>query len=131
MMNLRKYAISVFISGAWIGMSEFVRNELLLKGYWIEKYRTLGLEFPSAPVNNLLWGVWSFLMAGVIVHLVTRLRFLETILLTWVCSFVMMWVVIGNMNVLPPALLLFAVPWSFAEVALAAWLAKKTLGKGV
>jgi hypothetical protein len=34
----------------------------------------------------------------------------------WIAGFVMMWLVIGNMNVLPFGLLWIAVPWSVVEV---------------
>jgi hypothetical protein len=121
--------MALIISGAWISLSEFVRNELLFKSYWINKYAGIGLHFPSEPVNNALWGVWSFLLAGAIVFLTAKLRFLETIVVAWTMAFVMMWLVVGNLNVLPLRLLLFAVPLSLLEVTIAALLSKKILEK--
>jgi hypothetical protein len=45
-------------------------------------------------------GIWSFLMAVIIVYLVGKSRLVETIIITWIMAFVMMWLVIGNLNVL-------------------------------
>lgn len=119
-----KKTLAVLAGGAWIGLNEFIRNELLFKSYWIEKYRSLNLEFPSGLVNNAIWGIWSILLAVILVYMAGRLRFLETLLLTWVMGFVLMWLVIGNLNILPYTLLYFAVPWSILETAGAVWISR-------
>jgi hypothetical protein len=124
---MKKTIFAFFLSGAWIGFSEFARNELLFKSYWLEKYHSLGILFPSAPVNNALWGVWSFVLAGLTVYLTRKLKFLETAAVLWIAAFVLMWIVIGNLNVLPIKLLLFAVPLSMVEVTGAAWICSKFL----
>lgn len=121
---LKRKILAFIVTGLWISMAEFLRNELLFKSHWLEKYGSLGLQFPSATINNAMWGVWSFLMALVIVYLTTRLRLLETIGMVWITAFVMMWVVIGNLNVLPYSLLVYAVPLSLLEVAVAVLLSR-------
>ena len=113
-------------TGAWIGASEFLRNELLFKGLWIAKYDSLGLVFPSAMVNNAIWGLWSLLFAALILFLSRRLKFLETVLVAWVSAFVLMWLTIFNLNVLPLALLIPAVPLSLIEVLVASLICHKT-----
>lgn len=118
-MKLVKYIFSFFIVGSWIGFSEFLRNELLFKYYWIEKYEELGVVFPSLMINNLIWAVWSFILSGLIVFLSRKLKFIENVIVTWLFAFVMMWLVIGNLNVLPYGLLFFAVPLSLVEVVVA------------
>jgi hypothetical protein len=50
-----------------------------------------------------------------------------TIVLCWTLGFLLMWIVIGNLNVLPVGLLPIAVPWSLAEVILAAVLAQRIM----
>jgi hypothetical protein len=115
-----KRAILAFLAaGVWISISEFMRNELLFKSLWIEKYASLGLEFPSALGNNLMWGLWSFILAFAVVYILSKLGVIETMVMIWLMAFVMMWIVIGNLNVLPYALLLAAVPLSIIEVAVA------------
>jgi hypothetical protein len=125
---MKKSVLAGLASGAWISASEFVRNELAFKSSWIEKFNFNGMTFPSDPMNNALWGLWSLMLAGTIVFLLKRMRFIEAVLVAWFMAFAMMWIVIGNLNVLPFSLLPFAIPWSLVEVTIAAWLAKKVLG---
>ncbi|MEZ5529533.1 MAG: hypothetical protein R3E57_06320 [Porticoccaceae bacterium] len=122
---MKKFALAILVSGLWVNFSEFVRNEFLFKQYWLDKYMALGLEFPSDPINGVVWGLWGFLFAGCLVYLRARLRFIETLLLGWLMGFVLMWLVVGNMNVLPFGLLKYAVPWSLVEVGVAAYIAQK------
>ncbi len=122
---MKKNIFAFIASGLWISISEFTRNELLLKNYWVEKYNSMGLSFPSDPLNNAMWGIWSFMLAGLILFLLKKIRFLEAIGVVWLMAFVMMWIVIGNLNALPLKLLIFAVPWSMFEVGLAAYIIKK------
>jgi len=124
---MKNKIFAFLVSGFWIGFSEFVRNELLFKSYWIEKYAALGLDFPSKMANNMVWGIWSFAMAGLILFLSNRLTLKGTIFASWWSSFLMMWLVVGNLNVLPTKLLLFAIPLSIIEVSVAAWISKKIL----
>jgi hypothetical protein len=72
-----------------------------------------------------MWGVWSLVFAIVIFIVSKKFSLLQTFLLMWVVGFVMMWIVIGNMGVLPFSLLLFAVPLSLLEVLLAVIIVKK------
>ena len=125
---MRKSLVATLVAGAWIGFSEFLRNEILFKRYWMDKYADLGLRFPSETVNNALWAVWSFLLAGCIVYLIRRLSFTGTFLITWILAFVMMWVVIWNLNVLPTGLLPVAIPWSVIETAVAVLIVRKLRG---
>ena len=121
--------LAILASGTWISLSEFARNELLFKSYWLEKYGSLGLQFPSEPLNGALWVVWSFLLAASIAVLSSKLRMLEAVATAWVMAFAMMWLVIGNLNVLPLGLLVFAIPLSIVEVTVAAFMSAKIIGK--
>jgi hypothetical protein len=127
-----KNTILPIISAAlWISVSEFLRNELFLKSYWTEHYEGLGLIFPSGPLNGAVWGLWSLLFAIAIFVIAKRFSFLQTALLSWYVAFVLMWVVIWNLNVMPQGLLFFAVPLSLFEAFVATWIIKKlAAGKG-
>jgi hypothetical protein len=46
-------------------------------------------------------------------------------MLSWFVGFVLMWVVIGNMGVLPKGLLYIAIPLSLLEAFLASFIIKK------
>ena len=58
---MKKTILPALLATVWISISEFVRNELLLKSFWVEHYKKLGLVFPSAPINGIVFGLWSFL----------------------------------------------------------------------
>jgi hypothetical protein len=126
-MTMKRIALATLAAGVWVNVSEFVRNEILFKGHWLSKYKSLGLEFPSDPVNGALWGLWGFIFAGCIVAVRRQNTFAGTIALCWTLGFVLMWIVIGNLNVLPLNLLTIAVPWSLAEVALAVALVQRIM----
>lgn len=107
---------------AWVGFSEFLRNQLLFANLWVDHYRSLGLEFPNAPLNAALWMLWALVFVGVVWVISRRFSLWQTASLSWVIGFVLMWLVIGNLGVLPAALLWFAVPLSMLEAAGAALL---------
>lgn len=116
---------AVAAAGVWITLSEFVRNELLFKSFWVEHYTSLGMTFPSEPLNGVVWMLWSFVFAGIIYALSRSFSLPRTFGLAWVSGFVLMWLVIGNMNVLPFGLLWYAVPLSVLEAFLATWIVVK------
>jgi hypothetical protein len=124
---VRRTVLPIVLATAWIGFSEFARNQLLFASIWMEHYRSLGLTFPAAPVNGAMWGLWSLLFAIAVFVLGKRFTLVETWLLAWFVGFVLMWVVIGNLGVLPFRLLLAAVPLSLLESLVAALLVKKTV----
>lgn len=109
----------------WVNVSEFFRNELLFKSYWTNHYQSLGLTFPSQPINGALWGMWGFVFAGMIYLLSRRFSLLNTVIIGWVMGFVLMWITLWNLSVLPIGLLVYAVPLSLLEVLVAAYLCKR------
>ena len=125
MRFLKKNILPIVLSTLWISLSEFVRNELLVKSYWVQHYESLGLVFPSELVNGMIWGLWSLLFAIAITIISQRFSLLHTTLLSWGVGFVLMWVVLWNLNVLPPGLLIIAVPLSLLEAFVAAWIIQK------
>jgi hypothetical protein len=126
MQTIKKTILPVMLATIWISISEFFRNELLLKSYWTEHYNKLGIVFPSEPINGAVWGLWSFLFAISIFILSKKFTLTQTALLSWLVGFVLMWAVIGNMGVLPYGILLTAVPLSLLETFLATVIIKRT-----
>lgn len=116
---MKKIIIAVFLATIWVSLSEFARNELLFKDYWVNHYKTMGLVFPSEPMNGAIWGLWSMMFASLVAILSRRFTFLETVMLSWFAGFILMWIVTGNMGVLPFKLLYFAVPLSLLEACIA------------
>ena len=119
---LRTVLVPVVAAGLWVTISEFVRNELLLKPYWTAHYAELGLVFPSEPANGIVWMIWSLCFAGLIFAIRQRFTFPETLGLCWAAGFLLMWLVTGNMAVLPCGILPYAIPLSVLEVGVAIWI---------
>lgn len=125
MTFFKKTILPILIATLWISISEFVRNEFLVKTFWVEHYQNMGLVFPGAPVNGAVWGLWSLLFAIGIFILSKKFSLLHTTLLSWFMGFVLMWVVIGNLGVLPYGLLYVAIPLSLLEAFVASFIVKK------
>jgi hypothetical protein len=126
---LRKTILPIILSTIWISISEFLRNQILLKSFWENHYHGLGLIFPSQPVNGALWGVWSLLFAIAIFIIAKKFSLIQTTFLSWFVGFVLMWVVIGNLGVLPYPLLEYAIPLSILEAFIASLIIKLFLDK--
>lgn len=125
-MKPGRSVLALLLATVWISLSEFTRNELLFKHFWTDHYQKLGLVFPSDPVNGAMWGVWSLLFAIAILILSKKFTLLQTAAFAWFIGFVLMWVVIGNLGVLPYGLLVYAVPLSMLEAFVAAVIIRKT-----
>ncbi len=125
MKLLKNTILPIFLATVWISVSEFVRNEFIVKSYWTEHYKGLGLVFPSEPVNGAVWGIWSLLFAIVIYVISKKFTLIQSFVLSWFAGFVLMWVVIGNLGVLPYGILYFAIPLSLLEAFIAAFIMKK------
>ena len=114
--------ITVVIAGIWINASEFFRNQILLNADWVEHFESLGMTFPSAPINAAVWVAWGFVFAVTIYVISRKFRLMDTFLLSWVLAFLMMWLVTWNLNVLPLSILVFAVPLSLLESFVASYI---------
>ena len=125
---VKKTVLPVLLAAIWISLSEFVRNEFLVKSFWVEHYEELGLVFPSDPVNGAIWGLWSLLFAIAMYIISRRFSLVETALLSWFTGFVLMWVVIANLGVLPYGIMFAAVPLSLLEAFIAALIITKLAG---
>ena len=113
------------LAGIWINAMEFFRNMVLLNSRWEAHYQAMGLEFPAAPLNGAVWAIWAFVFAGALFVLTRRFRLWPATLLGWVTGFILMWLVVGNLQVLPYGILLVAAPMSFVEVLGAAFICLK------
>ena len=125
MNTIKKTIVPILLSTVWISISEFLRNEFLLKSYWTKHYESLGLVFPSQPINGAVWGLWSLCFAIAIFIIAKKFSLVQSMLLSWFVGFVLMWISSGNMGVLPYELLIYAIPLSLLETFLACYIVKK------
>lgn len=60
-MKLQSRSImAIFLAGLWINVSEFFRNQVLLLRYWVEHFASVGMTFPTATVNGIVWMILGF-----------------------------------------------------------------------
>ena len=114
--------LGVLLATLWISLNEFLRNELFFKDHWTDHFTALGLDFPDATVNNMVWALWALAFAVLLRALACRFNLGQTAAAGWLAGFVLMWLTIGNLGVLPLDLLPVAVPWSLVETYGAAWI---------
>lgn len=131
MASLKHSVLSILLSTLWISMSEFLRNTFLLHNYWIEHYKKIGIPFPEDSINGAIWGIWSFCFAIIIFILSRKFSLTETTMLSWFIGFILMWLVIGNLSVLPLGILPIAIPLSLLEAFIASLIIKKFSQSGV
>lgn len=124
---MKNKILAVIIAGTWVTISEFLRNEFLFKIYWVEHFNSIGLKFHTLPINGILWLVWSLILAYLFVLLLQKFSFSGALFIAWLPAFVMMWITIYNLQVLPLKLLIAAVPLSLLEVFVAGIIIKKVL----
>jgi len=126
---LKKTILPVLLATIWISISEFVRNSFLLHDYWVDHYKNLGMIFPEEPINGAVWGIWSLCFAIAIYVISKKFSLVQTTLLSWFVGFVFMWLVVGNMGVLPFGILYFAIPLSILEAFVATFIIHKLSNK--
>lgn len=125
---MKKTILPILSATVWISISEFVRNTFLLHSNWVEHYRNSGLTFPEQNINGAVWGIWSLCFAISIFIFAKKFTLLQTTFLGWFVGFVFMWLVIGNLGVLPFSILPIAIPLSLLEAFLASFIIKKLTG---
>jgi hypothetical protein len=121
----KKTVLPILLATIWISVSEFARNTFLLHDYWIDHYSNLGLIFPEEPINGAVWGIWSLCFAISIYIISRKFSLIQTTFLSWFVGFVFMWLVVGNMGVLPFGILAIAIPLSVLEAFLATFIIVK------
>jgi hypothetical protein len=125
-MNLRSRSIiAVILTAIWVNLSEFIRNEVLLKELWVGHYQSLGITFPSAAINGMIWVAWGFLFAIAIYLISRKFVLIQATLISWFMAFVLMWIVTWNLNVLPGVILIYAVPLSLLETFVGSYICIK------
>jgi hypothetical protein len=124
---MNKQFLAILSAGVWMNINEFIRNELVVKHLWVEGFNEIGLSFPSSPINGAVWGLWAFIFIAILSWLCTKFSVLISSLIAWFTGFVLLWIAIWNMGVLPKNIIYWAIPWSFFEVYVAALICSKIM----
>ena len=123
--TIKQTILPIFIVGVWINISETIRWLPLIEPYWFEKYEQLGLVFPKEDINLVVWMIWGFVYATIIFILSRKFTLVQTTIYSWLAVFVMTWIVLWNIGILPSEMLVYNVPLSFLETLIAAIICKK------
>lgn len=126
---MKKFLLAILAAGVWMNLNEFARNELVVKQIWIDGFAKTGLPYQSTPVTGIAWMLWAFIFIAILTWLVTKFSVLQSTLITWIVGFVLLWLGLWNLGVLPEGLLYVAAPWSFVEVYVSALICRKILGE--
>ena len=127
MNSSKRSMLALLLTGLWINISETIRWELLVKAYWVDFFDSFGHVLPEQAINLVIWVIWGFSVALVIYVLSRKFSLIHTTLLAWCALFVLLWLVLWNLGILPITILAIVIPWSFVEVFVAAWICKKLL----
>ena len=125
----KQLVLAVVGAGIWMNLNEFIRNELLLKQKWIDGFKEIGLIFPAEPINGALWGLWAMVFVAFLLWLITKFNVFTSAIIAWGLGFVLLWLALWNMGVLPNGILYWAVPWSFIEVYVAGLICARLINK--
>ena len=124
---LKKTIFPILLVGIWINISETIRWIFLIESLWIEYYQKMGLVFPNESANAIIWVIWGFIFAIILYILSKRFNPVQTALISWLVVFVMLWIVLWNINILPIKILGYVVPLSLFEAYIGALIYKKLL----
>ena len=125
MTYFKKTILPIILIGLWINISITIGWMLILEGYWIGKYQSMNLVFPTGLMNNIAWMIWGFMLATIIFIFLKKFSLWQTTFLAWFVAFIMMWVIVWNIGVLPTGMLLFNIPNSFFVTFIGAWICKR------
>jgi len=129
MEYLKKTILPIFLAGVWINISETLRWEFLIKSYWIEHHKNLGIVLPQEPINMIIWMIWGFIFATTIFIFSRKFNLWQTTFLSWFLVLVLLWVVLWNLNLLPNGIVPIAAPLGLIEAFVAALICKKLSSK--
>ena len=125
MKYFKKTILPILLIGLWINISITIGWMLILESYWVEKYQSLNLVFPTGLINNITWAIWGFMLASVIFILSKKLTVIQNTILSWFVAFGMMWVILWNIGVLHTRMLLFNIPNTLFITFIGAVISKK------
>ncbi|MBE9510439.1 MAG: hypothetical protein IMY71_06135 [Bacteroidetes bacterium] len=129
MGHLKKTILPILLTGIWLNISGTIKWIFFIESYWIEKYKNMKLVFPTELINNITWMIWGFLFATTIFILSKKFNLIQTTLISWFVAYVMMWVIVWNVGVLPTGMLWINVPLSLFEAFIGALICKRLSNK--
>ena len=124
MKNYLKTIWQIFLVSIWINIFETLRWMLFAKPEIDMHFKAANIVLPNEPINNLLWLIWGIIIAVMIFIVSKKFKVLQTTFIVWITVYVMHWIALWNMAVLPINILWLAVPLTFINVLVGALISK-------
>ncbi len=124
MKNYLKTIWQILLVSIWINIFETLRWMLFAKPEIDMHFKAANLVLPNEPINNLLWLIWGIIIAVMIFIVSKKFKVLQTTFIVWITVYVMHWIALWNMAVLPINILWLAVPLTFTNVLVGALISK-------
>lgn len=124
MKNYKKTIWQIFVISIWINIFESLRWILFAKPDVDTYFKAANLVLPNQPINNILWLIWGIIIAVMIFIISKKFSVLQTTFIVWITVYVMHWIALWNMTVLPINILWLAVPLTFINVLIGVLISK-------
>jgi len=137
-LNKRQFLMITLITSIWIHISEVFRYFVLIrprvKSYFEDSTHIADMNLSIFAI----WGAWDILLTAVLVficwlfvqvfdHKLSSIVSSGT--LVWIASFLILWIGIANMGLSSWSILWIALPLSWMEMVIGAYIATKMISK--
>ncbi len=129
MTNFKRVIWQILLVSLWINIFETLRWVLFARPDIDKHFKAANLVLPNGPINNILWLIWGIIIAVMIFIISKKFKVLQTTFIVWITVYVMQWIALWNMAVLPIKVLWLAVPLTFINVLVGALICAKFIRK--
>jgi hypothetical protein len=116
MKNLKTAIWHIILISLWINISETLRWILFSQSHFMKHYQSLNLVLPLGPLVLLFWLIWGVLLSAMIYFISEKFSLLQSTFMIWIMAFLMFWLGLYNLDVLPVSILWLVIPLSFISV---------------
>lgn len=124
MKNYKKAIWQILLVSLWINIFETLRWLLFAKPDIDMHFKGANLVLPNEPLNNILWLIWGIIISVMIFIISKKYSVLKTSFIVWITVYVLHWIALWNMAVLPINILWLAVPLTFINVLIGVLISK-------
>ena len=129
MTNIRKASWQILLVSLWINIFETLRWMLFAKPDIDMHFKVANIVLPNQPINNILWLIWGIIIAVMIYIISKKFKVLQTTFIVWITVYVMHWIALWNFAVLPINILWLAIPLTFINVLVGAFICTRFTSK--
>lgn len=125
MSNFKKTIWQILLVSLWINIFETLRWVLFAKPLIDDHFKAANLVLPNEPINNLFWLIWGIIIAVMIYIISKKFSVLQTTFIVWIIVYVTHWIALWNFSVFPMNVLWLAVPLTFINIFVGAFICSR------